>query len=87
MGRAGPESDSQETPQPLENKDVNSMPHSTPAQEAVHNPVHVGSFSEDVPSQIPPGLKQIITVWPALPEHIKQAISALANTHIKEPKE
>ncbi len=77
MGRAGLELDSQETPQPLENKDVSSRPHSTPAQEAAHDPVHVGSLSEDALSQMPHDLKQIITGWPDLPEHVRQAIVTL----------
>ena len=64
MGRAGPELDPQETTQLLENKDISSRPHSTPADEAVHDPVHVGALSEDALSQVPHDLKQIITGWP-----------------------
>ena len=33
-----------------------------------------------------PDLQQIISAWPNLPEHIKQAIKALVNTHNKETK-
>ena len=77
MGRAELEINSQETPQPIENKDVSSTPHSTPAQEAVHDPVHVESLSEDALSQIPHELKQIISVWPDLPEHVRQAVVTL----------
>ena len=31
-----------------------------------------------------PKLKQIIKVWPQLPEHIKEAINALIQTHNKQ---
>ncbi len=78
MGRAGLELDSQETTQLLENKDVSSRPHSAAAQEAVQDPVHVGALSEDALSQVPHELKQIITGWPKLPEHVRQAIVTLA---------
>ena len=34
-----------------------------------------------------PALEQVIPVWPDLPEHIKQAITTLAQAQIKESKE
>jgi len=38
------------------------------------------------PCKNSPELEQIISVWPSLPEHIKQAIKALVEIHIKEKK-
>jgi hypothetical protein len=32
---------------------------------------------------LPPDLAKIVAVWPELPEHIKQAIKALVQTHKK----
>ncbi|MFC1633568.1 hypothetical protein ACFL5Z_01890 [Planctomycetota bacterium] len=37
-------------------------------------------------SELSPDLAEIVTVWPELPEHIKAAIKALIQTHIKEKK-
>jgi hypothetical protein len=33
---------------------------------------------------LPDDLEEIVTVWPKLPEHIKQAINALIQTSLKE---
>ena len=36
--------------------------------------------------EIPSDLAEIVSVWSSLPEHIKQAIKSLTQTHMKEPK-
>jgi hypothetical protein len=35
---------------------------------------------QDRPATLPPALAEIVAAWPKLPEHIKAAIRALANT-------
>jgi hypothetical protein len=35
---------------------------------------------------LPPDLAEIVAVWPELPEHIKAAIKALVQTHVREKK-
>jgi hypothetical protein len=35
-------------------------------------------------SRLPSDLAEIVAVWPDLPEHIKAAIKALVQTHIRE---
>jgi len=42
--------------------------------------------AENQPKNLPPDLAEIVAVWPELPEHIKQAIKALVQTHNKETK-
>ncbi len=39
---------------------------------------------ENQAQELPPELAEIVSVWPELPEHIKQAIKALIQTHIKQ---
>ena len=78
MGRAGPELNSQKSPQPLKNKEVKDTPCPTPMPETVHDPVHHSVFC--------PELQQIIDHWDSLPEHIKAAIKALVQTHKPEKK-
>ena len=72
MGRAGPELNSQKSPQPLENKKVKDTSYPTPVSETVHDPVHPLTFCPD--------LQKIIDCWDNLPEHIKAAIRALIET-------
>ena len=54
---------------------------------AVHDPVHIGLFSEEILSHIPHDLKQIMTAWPDLPEHIRQTIKTLVSVSVKEKDE
>ena len=35
---------------------------------------------------LPPDIAEIVAVWPELPEHIKAAIKALVQTHLKPVK-
>jgi hypothetical protein len=39
--------------------------------------------AQNTPLELPPDLAEIVQKWPTLPEHIKQAIQALARTHNK----
>jgi len=56
----------------LDNKALNE----NSQNQKVHNPVHLLT--------IYPDLEQILITWPKLPEHIKAAIKALVQTHIKD---
>jgi len=45
------------------------------------------SGAHDAPKPIQdPVLTEIVAAWPQLPEHIRAAIKALAETHNKEPE-
>ena len=79
MGDTGFEVSSQKTTQAQHNNALSNTAANTPQQEKVQNQVQI--------LQKHPELKQIIKVWPDLPEYLKQAIKALLLTHIKEPKE
>jgi hypothetical protein len=37
--------------------------------------------------KLPPDLKEIVTIWSELPEHIKAAIKALVETYTKTKKQ
>jgi len=50
------------------------------------NPKTAREQAEIDTSELPLDLAHIIAVWPELPEHIKAAIKALTQTHIKEEK-
>ncbi len=65
--------DSNINPQAPENKEVSNVGD----KGAVHDPVHVGPLAEDALSKMPHDLKQIMTGWPDLPEHVRQAIVTL----------
>ena len=39
------------------------------------------------PSNLPEDLAEIVAVWPELPEHIKQAIRALAKTSVQSKEQ
>jgi len=41
---------------------------------------------ENQTQSLPGDLAEIVAVWPDLPEHIKAAIKALVQTHIREGK-
>ncbi len=60
------------------NKPLSNTATNTSQQEKVQNRVQI--------LQKHHGLEQIIKAWPTLPEHIKAAIKALTQTHIKEQK-
>ena len=55
-------------------------------KELTANKNTVLSTSLDILLQKSPELKQILSAWPNLPDHIKQAIKALIQTHITENK-
>ena len=76
LGVTGLEVFSTNLPEPQQNNALNNTTPTTPKQEKVQNQVQI--------LQKHPELEQIIKVWPELPEHIKAAIKALTQTHIKE---
>ena len=78
MGDIGLEPFSENSSQATDNKEVKDTPCSTPTPEKVQNQVQI--------LQKHPELKQLIKVWPELPEHIKAAIKALIESHNKRPK-
>jgi hypothetical protein len=56
-----------------------------PANELQEN--QKAALAKNCPKDKPcPDLQQVISAWPNLPEHIRQAIKALVNTHRKETK-
>ncbi|MFA5300693.1 MAG: phage integrase SAM-like domain-containing protein [Lutibacter sp.] len=59
--------------QPIENEVPIVKTDNSQKIEEVHNPVHILEKC--------PELEAIITVWPNLPQHIKEAIKALINPH------
>ena len=57
-----------------------------PLQKEAKNSYPVLSTCLDKTLQKPPEIEQIIIAWPTLPEHIKQAIKSLIQTHNTENK-
>ncbi|MCX5636879.1 MAG: hypothetical protein NTX52_04195 [Planctomycetota bacterium] len=60
-------------PQPLDNKEPIAKTGERPKSQEVHNPVHI--------LEKYPELADLITRWPSLPEHIKEAIKALIKAY------
>ncbi|MHC4088258.1 MAG: hypothetical protein ACYSU5_24095 [Planctomycetota bacterium] len=75
MGQVGFEPNSQKSPQPTENKELNDIACHTPTHEGVHDPVHHSVFCSE--------LQKIINHWDSLPEHIKTVIKILVQSHIQ----
>ena len=78
MGDTGLELNSQKSSQPFDNKEVKDTTCPAPKHKTVQNQVQILQKHSD--------LEQIISAWLELPEHIKAAIKALTQTHIKEIK-
>ena len=76
MGPGGFELNSQKSPQPPDNKDLNDTACQTSSHKAVHDPVHHSVFCSE--------LQQIIDHWDNLPEQIKAEIVALAARGLRE---
>ena len=79
LGETGFEPATRNTQSPT-NKQVKEKPKNTTGQKL---PKSNNSGIKTI-TETDPELKQIITALPKLPEHIKAAIKALIQTHIKE---
>jgi hypothetical protein len=72
LGGTGLELNSENLPQAIENKELTESNDDAPIPPRVQDWVH------NIEKH--PELEQIIKSWPDLPEHIRQAIMALAGT-------
>jgi hypothetical protein len=62
---------------PNKNKDLPQAPNGAYKPAYKENP----KTAENQPENLSDDLAEIVAVWPELPEHIKQAIKALVQTH------
>jgi hypothetical protein len=60
----------------------------TPSKTPISTSGGAKSDAPDAPKPVlEPDLTKIVKAWPQLPDHIKAAIKALVQTHIKEQKQ
>jgi len=71
-----------ENTQGQENKELTNTGKDSLQTSLQTNPENALKSGQD----LPPELAEIVEAWPALPEHIKQAIKSLIHTQFKEPK-